>query len=85
MEYFIIGLIFFTAYTLVSLFTTDEEKGWGWFLNVLLCAISMAFIVESAYENHKWHTEIIHRYQKGDYELELTITKEKVDTIYIFK
>lgn len=34
----------------------------------------------SANEN----TKIIHRYQQSDYELEIKVNKEKVDTLYIF-
>lgn len=65
--------------------TATEENEWACNLNVILVLLAIGFIAIYVRENPKWNTEIVHRYQKGDYQLELTIDGDKVDTLYIFK
>lgn len=85
MIYFIIGILLFTAFAFLSIYTTKEEHEWTWIINITLVIFIVAFIAQSIRDDSKYHTEIIRRYQQGDYQLELTVDGDKIDTLYIFK
>lgn len=53
-------------------------------VTVLLMALFLlSFILGSSHPEVT--TSIVERYKRGDYELELRIKENKIDTVYIFK
>lgn len=56
----------------------------------ILLVLGCIGVVYSCHENEtpsqdEQNTELIHRYQQGDYSIELRTDGDKVDTLYIFK
>lgn len=49
---------------------------------ILMTALLAGLMLAS---NKHETTRLIHRYQQGDYELEIRVKKEKIDTLYVFK
>ena len=78
-----ISVIAFITIILLIVFSDDRE----WFPPVIAILIFAIFILTTQMErsNSYWHTKLIHRYQQGDYSLEIIVERDKVDTLYIFK
>lgn len=68
---------------LIILFSENKE----WLPAVIMIFIVCIFLFSIKMErnNNQYHTKIIHRYQQGDYKLELKVDRDKVDTLYIFE
>lgn len=74
----VIGIISCTA-------CAEDEFGICTMLNTLLLIVLIPTCLILGTSNKYNSTRIVNQYKSGDYELEIKIGKDKVDTLYIFK
>lgn len=81
----IIGICLVVIALLIIVFGEPTEfTVFIFFAGIIVTAVSLLPGREILSEDER-NTEIIRRYQKGDYQLELKVDGDKVDTLYIFK